>query len=139
MTPGKLDLPTIWRGCDWGPVTLKWKDQNGDPIPLTGWAARAYSLNVNLNARITNYALGYTELALDRNQTAALKLGTERWDWIFERVAGQYRFPPFLSGRIIVRDPVTTIPPEIPPSPNGEGITEPPEFEVPTPLLPTPV
>jgi hypothetical protein len=137
MKPAKLDLPTIWRGCDWGPVTLKWKNANGDPINLTpnpttgaAWKPRAFTLNFNLNAAIVNPVLGETRILLSRSQTASLKLGVERWDWIWEHVIGfppivDYRYPPFLSGMIAIADPVTTIPPEIPPSvPSGDEVEE---------------
>ena len=137
MKPGKLDLPTIWRGCDWGPVILKWKNANGDPINLSGWRAKAQSLNVDLNASITNVGLGYTQLLLTKAQTLDLKLGTENWDWIFERIQGQYRYPPFLSGKVSIKEPVTGVngdtPPEIPEeSETPEFIEEPPLAELPS-------
>jgi hypothetical protein len=111
MKPGKLDLPTIWRGCDWGPVILKWKDANGQPINLTGWQCRAQSLNIFLGAVITDRAGGVTTMALDKGETALFKLGVEKWDWIWEHLgSGQvdYRYPPFLSGNVEIRDPVTS-------------------------------
>lgn len=108
MKPAKLDLPTIWRGCDWGPVILKWKDQNGQPINLSGWQPKAQSLNVDLQPVITDTAQGITQMALSRVDTANLRMGTENWDWIWERIAGQYRFPPFLAGRVIIKEPLTS-------------------------------
>lgn len=110
MKPGKLDLPTIWRGCDWGPVTLKWKDQNGDPIDLTGWQPKAESLNIDLNPEITNAVSGITTLSLSRVETANLRLGVESWDWIWEHLdPGAYRYPPFLAGKVPIKEPQTRV------------------------------
>jgi len=113
MKPAKLDLPTIWRGCDWGPVTLKWKDANGDPINLAGWYPRAKSLNHFLGAALVDNGVdGVTIMTLPREDTASYKLGVESWDWVWEHYDSHgvldYRFQPFLSGKIAVKDPVTT-------------------------------
>lgn len=136
MKPGKLDLPTIWRGCDWGPVILKWKDQNGDPINLSGWQARAYSRNINLHAQITDYAGGVSQLILGNDLTKGMRIGREKWDWIFERLPpGNYRFPPFLSGYVIIADPATTIPPEMAPSDMDGDNGSLPEFDLVVPEM----
>jgi hypothetical protein len=138
MKPATLDLPTIWRGCDWGPVTLKWKDANGQPINLAGWQCRAQSLNIFLGAVITDRAHGVTTLSLSKGETALFKLGTEKWDWIWERTNGSYRFPPFLSGKVQIKDPVTATGTD----PGSPGIPElpdegdPPELIEPPPTLP---
>jgi hypothetical protein len=107
MKPAKFDLPTIWRGCDWGPVTLKWKDKNGAPINLSGWQPKAQSLNINLNAVIMDALGGITQISLDRVQTANLRLGVEGWDWLWERTALPYRFPPFLAGKVPIKEPLS--------------------------------
>lgn len=119
MKPGKLDLPTIWRGCDWGPVVLKWKDVNGDPANLSGWQIVAQSLNIDLNPSITDVESGETHLSLTKDDTAELKLGVESWDWIWQDE--NYRYPPFLAGKVEVKEPVSgtngssaPIPPNIP-------------------------
>lgn len=145
MKPAKLDLPTIWRGCDWGPVTLKWKNANGDPINLTGWQCRAQSLNIFLGAVITDRAGGVTQLSLGKGETALFKLGVESWDWIWEHLhLGQidYRFPPFLAGKVQIKDPVTatgTDPgtPLIPEDPEDPDNTDPPIIETPPITLPS--
>ena len=135
MKPAKLDLPTIWRGCDWGPVTMNWKDVNGDPINLSGWQPVAMSQNINLHASIpppNGVAQGIVVLQLDRTQTLNLRLGSERWDFIWQRIAGQYRFPPFLGGTVLIKDPVSGVPGDTPPGiPTGNGNggnIEPPTF-----------
>jgi hypothetical protein len=110
MKPGHLDLPTIWRGCDWGPVTFKWKDHNGVPISLATFRPLVRSLNINLNPSITDAAGGVVILSLTREQTASLKLGVESWDWVWEHLASgvvDYRFPPFISGKVPIAQPVT--------------------------------
>jgi hypothetical protein len=109
MKPAKLDLPTIWRGCDWGPVTLKWKNVNGTPINLDAWRPIAYSLNINLNAQKSTTEVGTTTIRLLKSQTLHLKLGVENWDWIWQTENGSYRFPPFLAGKVAVKDPVTSV------------------------------
>jgi hypothetical protein len=110
MKPGPLDLPTIWRGCDWGPVTFKWKDKNGVAIDVSQWRPVARSLNIDLNPLVTDPAGGVVTLSLTRDQTASLKLGVEQWDWIWEHnvTPTDYRFPPFLSGKVPIKQPVTT-------------------------------
>ena len=117
MIPGKLDLPTIWRGCDWPAIILTWKDQNGVPFDLTGWFAIAWSRNVNLNASITDPVNGVTQIILDHTQTASLALGEEIWNWIFEYVSTGFVLPPLLSGKLIIKEPVVAHPPAVPPPP----------------------
>lgn len=123
MKPAKLDLPIIWRGCDWGPVILRWKDNQGNPIPLDNWQPLAESLNVNLNAVISDPANGETILSLPKEYTSVLRLGVENWDWIWQRVDDAYRFPPFLAGKVQIKDPVSGLPgdtlPPLPPPPDA--------------------
>lgn len=110
MIPAPLDLPTIWRGCNWGPITFTWKDANGNPINLTSWTPRATSLNIDLNAVIVgNPANGVTQISLTVPQTANLKLGVEAWDWIFEDLLTTpvVRLPPFFSGQVPIKEPNT--------------------------------
>lgn len=107
MKPAKLDLPIIWRGCDYPAVTLTWKDQNGNPINLLGWRPKARSLNIDLKPVITNASGGVTVISLTKTDTAALKLGVESWDWVWERISPPYRYPPFLSGRVEVKESLT--------------------------------
>jgi hypothetical protein len=141
MKPAKLDLPTIWRGCDWGPVTLKWKDKDGIGVNLAGWQCRAQSLNIFLGAAITESAHGVTTLSLSRGETALFKLGVESWDWIWEHVDHHgivdYRFPPFLAGKVQIKDPVTKagIDPLIPNLPSDD---EPPELVEAPPIFSLP-
>jgi hypothetical protein len=109
MKPGKLDLPPIWRGCDWGPVIFKWKDKNGLPINLSGWLPVAHSLNIDLKPEVTDVGGGVVELTLTNDDTSQLKLGVENWDWIWQRIEGQYRYPPFLSGQVEIKNPISPI------------------------------
>lgn len=142
MIPNTLNLPTIWRGCDWGPVTLKWKDANGQPLNVISWTPLAQSLNVNLRpVKVNNGVAGETKIALTAAQTLHLKLGTEKWDWIWQTNDGSYRFPPFLAGKIAIKEPVVRLPGDRPrdDAPGDDtqppGITDPPTTEVP-PTLP---
>jgi|SRR5215471_1159729 len=108
MKPAKLDLPTIWRGCDWGPVTLKWKDVDGNPINLDGWQPKAESINIDLKPSITSSSGGVTVMKLSHVDTANLRLGSEGWDWIWEKLDTQYRYPPFLAGKVVIKEPLTS-------------------------------
>lgn len=107
MKPAQLNLPTIWRGCDWPAVVLNWKDLNGNPVDLTGWTPSAKSLRINLNAEVTDAVNGVTQLVLSKTQTAALTLGKEEWDWIWTRDSDGYKFPPFLTGTVPIKEPTT--------------------------------
>ena len=112
QTPAKVDLPPIWRGCDWGPVTLYWKDANGDPINLSGWYPRAKSLNYFLGAALVDNGVGgVTTMTLSRDETDLCKLGVESWDWVWEHYDSSgnldYRFSPFLSGKIEIKEPTS--------------------------------
>lgn len=134
MKPAKLDLPTIWRGCDWGPITFKWKDQNGNPINLVPYSAIVQSLNINLNPTKTNAAQGVTTLSLTREQTLHLKLGVENWDWMWQTgTAGAgMRYPPFLSGKVTIKEPVGVVFGDPGPgSPSAESLASAAEEEIP--------
>lgn len=111
MKPGALDLPIIWRGCDYGPVVLKWLDRNGAGIDVSGWVPKAHSLNVDLKPIIVDAANGITKILLTRLETANLKLGLESWDWFwqFANNPTSYRFPPVLSGRVSIMQPKTPL------------------------------
>lgn len=106
MKPGKLDLPTIWRGCTWPVITLTWLDSNGDPIDLTGWTPSAHSKSINLNAAVTDAVNGVTTISLTKTQTANLKLGEEQWDWIWSN--NGTKLPPLLAGTVKIKEPTTS-------------------------------
>src|SRR5262249_15367822 len=97
--------------------------------PLNNWRPLAESLNINLGAVISNSANGETILSLSKVYTSNLRLGVENWDWIWERIDDAYRFPPFLAGKVQVKDPVSgistdTLPP-LPPPPDAPIATSP--------------
>ena len=109
MTPGPLQLPTIWRGCTWQPTLLKWKDANGNPFDLTGWVGFAQTRSGNsLNVATTNVAGGETTVSMSFEETAAMKLGVEQWDWVWVYDLGgpdEVRYPPILYGTVLVDQP----------------------------------
>lgn len=108
MIPGHLDLPTIWRGCDWPPITMRWKDQNGNPMNLAGYTPLATANNsYNLNPVVTDEANGVTQISMTKEQTKSVKLGEMSWDWIWIRNSPPLRYPPHLSGKIPVKEPNT--------------------------------
>jgi hypothetical protein len=113
MKPGKLDLPTIWRGCEWSLIFFYWKDLNGDPFDLTGWTPTAHTRHFDLRALIWDdpehhAAAGITYMLLPATLTANLRLGVEPWDFIFVTPDGR-ALPPILSGNVEVKQP-TTVP-----------------------------
>lgn len=110
MNPAPFDLPTIWRGCDWAAVTLKWKDANGDPFNLLGWFPIAWTSGFSLNAVITDSPQGITQIKLSASETAILKLGVYQWNWIWEHPAAPSMvIPPLLAGKVEVKNPITPI------------------------------
>jgi hypothetical protein len=105
MKPATLDLPTVWRGCSYTPVLIQFFDQDGNPIDVTGWTARARARSFNLNALVLNYAQGIAKVSLTKEQTENLRLGVEDWDfiWVKDGVAVQ----PFFRGKIPISQPRT--------------------------------
>lgn len=123
MKPGKLDLPTIWRGCTWSPVLLKWKNENGTPFNLNGWTPYASTRGgFSLNAVVTNAADGETRISMPRVLTEQMPLGVQQWDWVWwQNAPTGTKYPPILSGTVLVDQPTThnfPVPPgELPESP----------------------
>lgn len=110
MKPAPVDLPIIWRNCDWAPVILRWKDTNGVEIDLSNWIPSANTKDFDLNAvRTTPYTGGVTQMQLSKVQTAVLKLGVYQWNWIFSNTDGTV-LPPLLAGNVEVRNPVQLTP-----------------------------
>lgn len=109
MKPAQLDLPTIWRGCTWENVILTWKDNNGNPFDLTGWTPYCQTRSgTNLNPVVTNASAGQTKLSLTRFQSAAMNLGNQQWDWVWwNDVPNGTKYPPILSGTVLVDQPTT--------------------------------
>ena len=107
MKPGRLNLPTIWRGCDYAPIIFKWKDLNGNPIDLTNYFALASTNLFDLNAQITDPLNGVTQISLTNQQTLALQLGEQPWSWLFEYLPTNVRFPPLLAGKVLIAEPTT--------------------------------
>ena len=109
MKPGKVDLPVIWRGCDWPVVTFNWKDANGMPFDLGGWFPIAWSSSFTLNARIiTPASAGVTQMSMTGAETVLLKLGVYQWNWIWEHIIPPTSVnPPVLYGSVEVKNPIT--------------------------------
>jgi hypothetical protein len=108
--PGLLNLPDIYRGCDWLPVVIRWKDPSGNPYDLTSWTPFAETTGgTNLNPVVNQPpSAGVTQLSLSAAQTATLKLGVEKWDWIWWNAPPfGFKFPPLLAGQVTIREPVT--------------------------------
>jgi hypothetical protein len=117
MKPAKVDLPTIWRGCDYAAIIFRWLDNNGQPYNLSGWIAHATTKQINFAPVITDPVHGIAQISLTRAETANLKLGTENWDWIF--TFGAAATPPLLAGSVQIKEPVTQAVPGSGPLPPG--------------------
>lgn len=109
MKPGKYDLPTIWRGCDWLPITIIWKDGDGNPVNLNGKTPFVKTNGgFNLNPGILDAANGVTVLSLPKSYTSDIPVGDQQWDWIWwENYPNGVKYPPFLFGTVPVREPKT--------------------------------
>lgn len=123
MKPGKLDLPPIWRGCDYGTIILIWLDNSGNPVDYTGWTPSATSKQIDFHPVPSDPPNGVTLISLSKFETSALKLGVEQWDWIWTNEDGT-RLPPFLAGSVPIKEPTTQVtfggptpPTPVPPSP----------------------
>ena len=108
MKPGYLTLPTIWRGCIYRPVEIRWSDKDDNPIDLTGWTPRAYSRFFEFQAKIVDATAGLTSVGLAHQATDQLKLGTTNWDFIWAKDdVPNTVSQPFLRGNVEIKEPVT--------------------------------
>lgn len=114
MSPKRLDLPDIWKGCDSLPVTISWKDGGGNPIDLTGWFPVAQSRTLDLNAQVTDATGGITKVcSFNALNTSKFRVGVEQWNWVWVDPDGVI-YPPTFFGQIEVKQsmakPVIEIP-----------------------------
>jgi len=122
MKPGNLNLPIIWRGCDWDIITFKWKDLDGNPFNLTNWFPFASTTKFSLGARVTDAVHGVTVISLGHDATRELKQGEYEWSWLWSYLPTGIITPPVLAGRVIVKTPIFASPVAPPPGPsNGDG------------------
>jgi hypothetical protein len=106
MLPAKINLPVIWRGCDWAATTFRWKNADGLPINVSAWTPFVETEDFSLNPVKTDPTGGTVSLSLTKEQTATLKLGVYSWDWIWQ--SNGSRLPPLIGGRVEVKQPTTT-------------------------------
>ena len=106
MKPGKLDLPTIWRGCAYQLVRIDWKDNDGNPIDVSGWTPTAYTRDFQFLVEVPDPVNGKT--AIRHPATQNLKLGVTNWDFIWtQNDAPNTVSIPFLKGSVEIKEPVT--------------------------------
>jgi hypothetical protein len=107
MKPGKLDLPTLWRGCSYPGFTLVWLfSAGGAPIDLTNWRPLAKSKSIDFHPVVYDPINGGTYIYLNYQETTGLPLGVEQWDWIWFNVVTGFVTPPLLSGTITIKEPI---------------------------------
>jgi hypothetical protein len=111
MMPFVLDLPPIYKGCTWPAITLQWKAPGGAPMVLWNWTPYCTTKHFSLNPVVVDAQNGVTRISLSKLQTAALKLGTEQWDWVWLNHFDTYIHGPFLSGRVEIRQPLASTDP----------------------------
>ncbi len=105
--PYQLDLPVIWRGLPWGPVTVTISDTNGDPVNLTGFTVSAATPLFSLNPVITTPAAGLVTLGpLIPATTSTLPIGDQNYDLTGIKGAGGFT-KPFFAGKIPVKQPIS--------------------------------
>lgn len=103
MKPGRFDLPPIWRGLDYPVITLKWKDQDGNPFDLSDYQVFSKTQDFDLDAQVTDASNGVTTISLAHLNTSSLRLGKRYWDWVFKKISTNYFWPPFLMGTVEVK------------------------------------
>lgn len=107
MKPSQpIELPDIYRGCNYPPIFFEWKDPDGEPFDLTGWIAYAFTERFNLNALVSNPLLGVSGISMRPEHTTPLRLGVYHWDWIW--VGEGLTYPPVLCGTVTVKNPKST-------------------------------
>ena len=103
MKPAQVDLPTIWRNCNWDQVLFYWLDQDGDAFDLTGWQFNAETPQFSLMPTIVNASGGVTSVAMAPSGTTLLRLGVHRWNCWFTP-PDLRATPPLLAGKVEVKD-----------------------------------
>lgn len=107
---------TIYRGLDFGPViiTCRQGTQGGPALDLTGWMARAeirkgpgQQVILDLAPSLQDAAAGEIQIALSKEQTAALPLGGYQWDLILTRPDGTTLSAPTVAGPVSIHSPIT--------------------------------
>jgi len=106
VKPAAVDLPIIWRGCNYGDVILAWKNPDGSQFDLTGWTPKASTRNFDFTIAMPSPGSGFTRIRLSKAITAGLRLGREAWDWIWTDPNGVI-YPPILAGYVAIKEPVT--------------------------------
>lgn len=100
ITPGSLPLKLI-TGITFGPVILTAKDQNNNPVDLTGWKVFAEvrkrpgaTLYLDLQPSFTNITGGEITIPVMTDEaTYNLNPGEYNWDLILEDPLGARRGP----------------------------------------------
>jgi hypothetical protein len=113
MTGAKLDIQ-ILAGITLGPIELKFKDKNGDPVDLTGWSAWAQVRKTYLGAiihdlspSITDAEQGVVTISQTDEQTSSIDhIGAFQWDLILQNTSGQ-RLGPLVAGSCVINKPIT--------------------------------
>lgn len=117
LTPGNLNLKII-TGIIFGPVILHAKDENNQPVNLTGWKVFAEvrkkpnaSLYMDLHPIFSNAVSGEITIPkMTDEETYDLKPGDYDWDLILEDPVGDRRGP-YIAGNFAIVA-IITKPPE---------------------------
>ena len=109
MTPATLNLSMV-AGATFGPVTMTFKDGDGNPINLTGWSvwaeARIHATVINLAPTITDAAGGVVTISMTDEQTSLFEANQLNWDIMLENPSGE-RHGPYIKGTLTITRAVT--------------------------------
>lgn len=108
-----IDL-RIYRGASYGPLRIRLHNHQNAPVDLSGWTvwaevrtdAEASQVAANLAPQITDAPAGLVEISLTDEQTAALTVGSYRWDLLAENPSGE-RIGPLVSGAVTITKLIT--------------------------------
>jgi hypothetical protein len=117
ITPANLNLKII-TGIIFGPIIIRAKDVNNNPVDLTGWTPFAEvrkkpgtSLVMNLNPSITDAVAGEITIPkLTDEETYNLVFGSYQWSLILQDPSGDRRGP-YIQGAFAITG-TPTKPPE---------------------------
>lgn len=104
MNPAIIDLPDIYRGCLYPAISFNWKNPAGGIANLNGWIPLCFAKEFQFTL-LTDTNLGQTRMVLNQGLTSGLRLGKQKWDFIW--LTGGIVFPPVLSGIVTIRETLT--------------------------------
>lgn len=101
----------IWRGSEFGPITIGAIDENGATVDLTGYTAQVdcrakagVAVAFNLGPSIVG---GEVRLYLDGAATWGLTAGEYLFDVVLTPPAGERMPPLYVGSKVVVKTPIS--------------------------------